>query len=53
MCVCHLQVSVHDAVVMQVADGLQHLLDDVAGVPLSVDASIQDAIKQLAARHSE
>lgn len=55
-CVCvqtrHLQVSVHDAVFMQVADGLQHLLDDLAGVPLSVDASVQDAIKQLTARNS-
>lgn len=49
---CHLQVSVHDAVFMQVADSLQHLLDDLAGVPLSVDASVQDAIKQLTARHS-
>lgn len=51
-CVCYLQVSVHDAVFMQVADSLQHLLDDFAGVPLGVDASVQNAIKQLTARHS-
>lgn len=48
----HLQVPVHDAVLVEVADSLQHLLDDLAGVSLSVDASIQDAIKQLTARHS-
>lgn len=36
-----------DAVLVQVADSLQHLLDHSAGVLLRVHPLIQDAIKQL------
>lgn len=42
----------HDAILMQVADGMQHLLDHVTGVHLGVHTSVQDAVKELAAGHA-
>lgn len=36
----HLQVSVDNAVFVQVADSLQHLFDDFAGVLLGVNSFV-------------
>lgn len=49
----YLEVPVHDAVLVQVANGLQDLLDHTAGVLLRVHASVQDTVKELAARNTE
>lgn len=42
----------HNAALVQVADGLQNLLDHTAGVLLGVHASVQDTVKELAARNA-
>lgn len=47
--VSYLQVSVHDAHLVKVVDGIQHLSDERAGVLLCVEALLHDAVKQLAA----
>lgn len=49
--VSHLQVSVHDAVLMQVGHGLQDLSDHTAGVFFCVNTSIQNTVKQLSTRN--
>lgn len=46
----YLQVSVDDAVLMQVRHGLQDLFDHQTGVFFSVNTSIQNTIKQLSTR---
>ena len=46
----YLEVTVHHPVLVQEADGLQHLLDHPAGVLLRVHAPVQDAVEELAAR---
>lgn len=43
----------HNAVLVQVANGPQNLLDHTAGVLLGVHASVQDTVKELAARNTE
>lgn len=42
----------HNAVLVQIANGLQNLLNDTTGVLLRVDAPVQYAVKELAARHT-
>lgn len=39
------------AQVVQVLDGIQHLEDEAAGIPLRVEAFLHDAVKQLPAGH--
>lgn len=43
----HLEVSVYNAQVVQVLDGIQHLEDEAAGVPLCVKAFFHNSVKQL------
>lgn len=49
----HLEVSMHDAVLMQEADGFQNLLDHPAGVLLWINAAVQNTVEQLTARNPE
>lgn len=42
----------HNAVLVQVANGLQNLLNDAAGVLLWVHPPVQYAVKELTARHT-
>lgn len=49
----YLEVTVHDAALVQIADGLQHLLNHSAGVLLRVHSSVQDAVEQLTAGNPE
>lgn len=44
----YLQVPVHDAQLVEVLDCLQNLLNDTAGIPLSVTALLQNTVQQLA-----
>lgn len=46
-CEPHLEISVDDAQVVQVLDGIQHLENEAAGVALRVEAFFYDAVKQL------
>lgn len=39
----------HDAVLVQIADGLQHLLDHSAGILLRVNPPVQNTVKELTA----
>lgn len=39
----------YDAQVMQVLDGIQHLEDEAAGIPLRVEAFFHNSVKQLTA----
>lgn len=43
----------HDAALVQIANGLQNLLDHAAGVLLRVHASVQNPVKKLPAGNSE
>lgn len=43
----------HDAALVQIANGLQNLLDHTAGVLLRVDASVQNTVKKLPTGNSE
>lgn len=43
----------HDAILVQIANGLQNLLDHTAGVLLRVHASVQDTVKKLPAGNAE
>lgn len=43
----------HDAALVQIAHGLQDLLDHTAGVLLRVHASVQDTVKKLPAGNAE
>lgn len=43
----------HNAALVQVANGLQNLLDHTAGVLLGVHASVQDTVKELTTRNTE
>ena len=45
----HLEVSVYDAQVMQVLDGIQDLEDEAAGIPFCVGAFFHNSVKQLTA----
>lgn len=45
----YLEVTMHYAVLVQIANGLQHLLDHAAGVLLRVHAPVQYAVKELTA----
>ena len=45
----HLEVSVYDAQVMQVLDGIQHLEDEAASIPFCVEAFFHNSVKQLTA----
>lgn len=49
----YLEVPMHDAALVQVADGLQNLLDHRAGVLLRVHASVQDPVEKLPAGNPE
>lgn len=42
-----------DAVLVQIADSLQHLLDHSAGIFLCVHPPVQNAVKELAPRNTE
>lgn len=42
----------HNAHLVKVVDGIQHLSDQRAGILLCVEALLHDSVKQLAARHS-
>lgn len=46
----HLQVTVNDAHVMQVLDGIEDLPDQGAGIPLSVEALLHNAVKEFPPR---
>ena len=41
----------YDAQVMQVLDGVQHLEDEAAGIPLRVEAFLHNAVKQFSTGH--
>lgn len=43
----------HNAALVQVADGLQHLLDHPAGILLWVHPSVQDPVKELSAWNTD
>lgn len=43
----------HDTALVQVADGLQNLLDHTAGVLLGVHASVQNTVEKLPTGNSE
>ena len=45
----YLEVTMHDAVLVQVADSLQHLLDHAAGILLWVNPPVQNTIEKLPA----
>ena len=47
----YLQVSVHDAHIVQVVDCIQNLSNEATGVHLRVEAFLYDAVEQLASRH--
>lgn len=47
----HLQVPVHDPVLVEVLDSCQDLVDHQARVFLRVNAPFQDPVKQLSPRH--
>lgn len=42
-----LQIPVHYAVLVKIADGLQHLSDDLTGILLCVHSPVYDPVKQL------
>lgn len=43
----------HDAVLVQIADSLQHLLNHPAGIFLRVHPPVQNAVKELAPWNTE
>lgn len=47
----YLQVPVDDPHVVEILDRIQDLVDELAGVPLGVEALFHDPVEQLAARH--
>lgn len=49
LCHSYLEVTMHDAVLVQIADGLQHLLDHSAGILLRVNPPVQNTVKELTA----
>lgn len=48
----HLQVSVHDAHVMQVLHSIQDLLDELTGIFLRVKSFFHNPVEELTTRHS-
>lgn len=43
----YLKVTMHNAILVQIADSLQHLLDHPAGILLWVHPPVQNTVKEL------